>query len=349
MGTQRWRTPAQACQSSQPESHPEGRISDFGPTVLQRFATHQSVYSVVSGLAAGIFFLTLVVDVLFTKGPLAPVMVNGTFFAMSAVSAIIPLVVGKRYPRWAGFIPVGFIAIATVYFVGVSARPQPVVSSLQELPIIALYLGWFYKARLARVVMSFLLLLLIAAMVAGANFGSEGPFTYPLGFGALVVMIFCFESGSFLQRVLERNANKDYLTGALNRRGISERFEIEHERSRRHGTALIVVVIDFDYFKRLNDELGHAGGDDILRSSTLTWKQNLSSTDVLGRLGGDEFIMLLPQRNLADVSALLTRLRDESTHSWSWGSTVIQIEDSLEDAVERADAELYLQKAKRSA
>jgi hypothetical protein len=97
---------------------------------LQIFVARQSVFSVISALAATILFLTLVIDVIFHFGPAGPAELTVLFFLLSAAFALAPLVVGRNYARWAGLIPVSLIAMATVYFIGFSGGSQSVVSSL---------------------------------------------------------------------------------------------------------------------------------------------------------------------------------------------------------------------------
>lgn len=315
--------------------------------LTRRVARRHSTYSFVSGATAFVLFLTVVIDIVVDADRVTPPMVLASTLALSVGCTLVPVVMGRRYPRWAGLIPVSIIAMVSLYFIGFSDVDQSVLSSMQELPIIALYLGWFYRARLARGIMIVFSVFLVVAILLSPSFAANGFFSVQIGLASLAIMAFCFESGSYLQRELERHAVHDHLTGVFNRRGFGERFSIEIERSRRLGSTLIVAVIDFDHFKRVNDELGHAAGDELLRSSVRAWSLRLFDSDTLGRLGGDEFIMLLPQRTLREASELLELLRRASTHSWSWGLAEVRPDDDLESVIERADSELYARKAER--
>jgi diguanylate cyclase (GGDEF)-like protein len=215
--------------------------------------------------------------------------------------------------------------------------------------MVTLYLGWFYRAWIARLVTGLLLVMLAGAMILGENFGPGKLFSYAVGFGALAVMIFCVESGAVLQREIESHALRDHLTGVFNRRGFSERFAIEHERSRRLGTPLWVAMIDFGHLKQVNDDQGHAAGDQLLRASVLSWQKRLNHDDLIGRFGGDEFVILLPNRSSSNVAELLDLLRQASAHDWSWGVAEVNTDDLLQGVLSRADAELYRWKANRRA
>ncbi len=103
-----------------------------------------------------------------------------------------------------------------------------------------------------------------------------------------------------LTRALERQAQRlavlareDPLTGALNRRALVERLEHELIRARRSGAWPAVAVLDVDYFKEINDSLGHAAGDAALRALTAAVGDRLRAGDALGRLGGEEFAVIL--------------------------------------------------------
>ena len=314
--------------------------------MLRRIDRRHTPYSFVSAAAGFLLFLTLIVDLIFSNNTGNPIELDVLLLVASAACTVVPLVMGRRYPPWAGLIPVSVLALSALYFIGFSDIDQRVVSSMQELPIVALYLGWFYRGWLARSIIIVFSICVFIAILLSSSFGESGHFSLPFGVASVAIMAFCFEAGSYLQRELERHAVHDHLTGVLNRRGFSERFALEQDRSRRMGAKLTLAVIDFDHFKRVNDEQGHAAGDELLRSSVRAWSMRLFDSDALGRLGGDEFVMLLPQRSLRDSRALLELLRRASTHSWSWGLSEVGPDDTLECVLSRADAELYERKAK---
>ncbi len=116
--------------------------------------------------------------------------------------------------------------------------------------------------------------------------GSVLPVIATIGF-----LLMCTERS---QRELERAARVDYLTGCYNRRAIEELATQSIAAARRHGLPLSVLVLDIDHFKRINDALGHAMGDLALVESVRRIRGTLRTEDVLGRLGGEEFIVLMP-------------------------------------------------------
>ena len=108
---------------------------------------------------------------------------------------------------------------------------------------------------------------------------------------------------------LEGLAHTDALTGVLNRRRFTDLAADELSRALRHGTPVALLMIDLDHFKAVNDRLGHAGGDAVLRSFAATAEGVMRQGDVFGRVGGEEFAALLPQTTLDGAVVLAERLR----------------------------------------
>ncbi len=106
-------------------------------------------------------------------------------------------------------------------------------------------------------------------------------------------------------------ARTDPLTGAANGRTFYETAQAEVERARRGERPLTLAYFDLDDFKKLNDRLGHAAGDEALRCVVQTIQLYLRNADLLARLGGDEFALLLPETDAAGASALLARLQEQ--------------------------------------
>jgi len=113
-----------------------------------------------------------------------------------------------------------------------------------------------------------------------------------------------------LHRNMAMLSSTDPLTGALNRRAFDEAGLVEVERSRRYGLAMSVVAIDVDHFKMLNDQFGHKGGDSALVRVSDVARSILRSTDVLARVGGDEFQVLLPATDEKGAHELAERVRE---------------------------------------
>ena len=104
-------------------------------------------------------------------------------------------------------------------------------------------------------------------------------------------------------------ATIDPLTGVLNRRSLLDRARIEIERARRTQRPLAVFMIDGDRFKAINDTYGHDGGDAVLVALTATLQRALRTTDVLGRIGGEEFVVLLPETETPAAELIADRIR----------------------------------------
>lgn len=108
---------------------------------------------------------------------------------------------------------------------------------------------------------------------------------------------------------LERLAKVDPLTGVLNRRALFERLGAEFRRSQRYGRSLTAMMIDLDDFKSLNDRYGHATGDEVLAACARLISSNLRESDTVGRYGGEEFAVFLPETSIADGAFVAEKLR----------------------------------------
>jgi diguanylate cyclase (GGDEF)-like protein/PAS domain S-box-containing protein len=117
------------------------------------------------------------------------------------------------------------------------------------------------------------------------------------------------ESVRLLNIELEQQALTDYLTNLYNRRYFMRRGEEEFKRTKRNGQPLTLLMLDIDNFKRVNDSYGHEAGDRALQEVARALKSNLREIDVLGRMGGEEFAVLLPDTSLEDAALLAERVR----------------------------------------
>ena len=154
---------------------------------------------------------------------------------------------------------------------------------------------------------------------------------------------------------LEQLANTDPLTGISNRRSILDKLEEELHRAERYTRPLSVLMVDIDHFKNVNDQYGHNAGDVVLIEFCRTIKSALRKNDSLGRIGGEEFVIILPETTLdnAIIVAELLRQKIEDTLievqdaltlqiTSSFGATVaLPMNDTINEIMHRADIALY--------
>ncbi len=108
---------------------------------------------------------------------------------------------------------------------------------------------------------------------------------------------------------LERLAHVDALTDVLNRRGLERVLAVEVGRAKREGTRITAIFVDCDNFKGINEVYGHAGGDLVLRAAAQRMSATIRATDTISRIGGDEFIILLPDTSRHSAFAIAERVR----------------------------------------
>lgn len=153
---------------------------------------------------------------------------------------------------------------------------------------------------------------------------------------------------------LTRLATTDFLTGVWNRRHFMELGEVEVARVRRNGRGFGAVMIDVDHFKSVNDTYGHDVGDSVLRTLAEACVDRLRTVDIVGRMGGEEFALILPETDPFGSKLTVERLREHLAHlsvpipsgtlnfTVSAGVTsVVEPGDSIEAALKRADQALY--------
>jgi len=172
---------------------------------------------------------------------------------------------------------------------------------------------------------------------------------------AVLLVVVDITSRKEMEQRLERLANTDPLTGLANRASFFARAAEELLRTRRYRRPLAVLMIDIDHFKRINDTRGHEAGDRALREFADLCREIVREPDVVGRIGGEEFALLLPETPCDNAVALADRLRAavERLHATDpAGPLTVSIgvsevrtgEASVEPALARADAALYTAK-----
>ena len=175
----------------------------------------------------------------------------------------------------------------------------------------------------------------------------------------VVFVMFGYTGRYYVQRVAEAEARlrelatTDPLSGLWNRRHFQALAEAELERARRQGSALAVVLADIDHFKQVNDRHGHDAGDHVIRHVSRHLREQLRAGDLIGRWGGEEFILLLPGCDAPGAAQLCERMRQHIARTpcntsgqpipvtVSFGVMPLPLDEPFEQAVRRADGALY--------
>ncbi len=175
----------------------------------------------------------------------------------------------------------------------------------------------------------------------------------------LLAVISMWAQLSQLQMLLRlyREASRDALTGLVNRGVINKWLKPEIRRARENNQALSAMLIDLDFFKRVNDTYGHLAGDQVLKDFAALLKSQLLGFNLIGRYGGEEFLVILPRLNAVETVELAERIRQRchanTTHSIS-GETIkytvsigvsqLRKDDTMSALIDRADKGLYRSK-----
>jgi two-component system cell cycle response regulator len=204
----------------------------------------------------------------------------------------------------------------------------------------------------------------LGAAVAALDRGVEDFLVEPIADGELVARVHAAGRTTVLQQELVDQARRletlifeDSLTGLVNRRSIITQLSSQVSAARRHGRPLSAAVVDVDHFKSVNDRCGHDAGDRVLACVAATMRRHLRAEDHLGRLGGEEFLAVLPDVDAEAAAVTAEKLREavaakvvehdgeplRVTISIGWATWEGEPGDEL---MRRADAALY--DAKRS-
>jgi len=294
--------------------------------------------------------------------PHSPGLDTTGYWALCAFMLVLAVAIWlRRGAEAVGTIPwvivVASIAVVTlsVYFNGERAGGPAMVNELYYVwP--ALYIGYFFGPRAIAFVVA-LIGVAYAWTLHAIHLGSQ------VGITRWIITVSVAAGSAFALHAIRRYVNAlvarlsllvrtDPLTGVLNRRGFDERLTLERRRARRSGEPLSLLVGDIDHFKRLNDELGHAAGDEALQAVAKTMSTTAREVDAVARLGGEEFAVLMPNADVAGAFEAAERMRaaitsaDGRTLTMSFGA--VELGDDSEQSgalIERADRALYEAKA----
>ncbi len=297
---------------------------------------------------------------------------TGSHVAVALVIAAVLCLVGARWPpspqapveRWyaaAGVLAAGSLLLVLVRWrrcvvhavlvgsmlvngvlVASCHTPEGVVTTGMGLAVSALFAAYAFGFRTASAYLCLAVATLTVSMlVAPAGF-------HPATWAVLVVTVVVSTALlGYVTQWLRWYATTDDLTGATSRGAFLDLLSGELRQTRRTGAPLTVVSVDVDDFKIVNDTHGHLVGDQVLTQLVGHWRHGLRHQDTVGRMGGDEFVVLLPGRTHEDAAQWVRRSREGSTVSWSVGIAQAAQDDSTTSLLERADVALYASKAAR--
>jgi diguanylate cyclase (GGDEF)-like protein len=270
-------------------------------------------------IGASLFFAGAVLSAAAMQLPHSSRADSAGYYAMALVEMALAVTAVALPPRLArrhapAILPVAgaLVVCGTVYFNGERLGGQ---STLTELYLVwpALYAGYFCsrRAMLAAI-------LSLGAIYAGTLVLVDPPMAIGLHRWIVTMSVVTGAAGALyvLRRHVERlvgalhaAAHTDPLTGMLNRRGFEERFAVEIERSARTAEPFALLLGDLDHFKGLNDRFGHIAGDEALAAIGEALRDACRAIDTAARIGGEEFVLLMPATGVEDGFEAAERLR----------------------------------------
>ena len=283
---------------------------------------------------------------------------------LAAVAGTVAVAFFDRLPAWTfqALVALGTVLV-TVMIDYSEAHTSPYAFFYIWLALYAL----FFFSRAQAVIQVLFIAAAYAAVVvndvtSGAHDGfiaiSEAAPRWIMTVGTLVVAVALVGMlKERLDRMIARFADaarEDPVTGLRNRRGFDETFELEVERARRAGRSVALLLGDLDHFKRVNDRLGHPRGDDALRRAGEVLRSSNRRIDLVARVGGEEFAVVLPDSDERGAHIAAERMRhaireafaeDPITVTISFGIACFpQHGETTEDLMESADQALYTAK-----
>lgn len=297
-----------------------------------------------------------------------------------SVAAVMALLLGVGCLLWAAFAMAAEAPraeIAAIGFVGVAAAVALLLAGARVLPVYlhatvvlftvlrgvmvavaaterglmlsalgyiwtAVYVAFFFRPEAARAHAAFM-----TVALAGGMLSARAPTAVSVWVTISVMIWVAVAILGSLNTRLRAQAHTDGLTGLLNRTGFALAAARQRAVAQRRGEPLALAVVDLDGFKVINDRDGHAAGDRLLVDLAQVWTASLRPGDLLARFGGDEFVLTLSGVSEDHVDDLLGRLARSHPASWTAGVVLCSEEESLDEAIERADARLYAAKESR--
>jgi diguanylate cyclase (GGDEF)-like protein len=244
-----------------------------------------------------------------------------------------------RLRGWTVHVAVAVYGVLIALLAWRSATAVGIVGLGPAVIAAGLYAAHFFDLPAARLHAALLVVLTTAGALAAR----------PAGFAAswvtiVVSVVALTEAQGRLAQNLRTAAHTDPLTGVANRRAWEAEAVRHLSRAVRTGEPLSVALLDLDHFKEVNDREGHGAGAALLRDLTAGWAARLRQADLLGRYGGDEFVLCLPATDEDGARQILQQLDTTHDFAWSVGVATARPGDTLSTVLARADGDLYLMK-----
>lgn len=219
------------------------------------------------------------------------------------------------------------------------------------------FFAWFISRRAGLITSGMSATITLVAHRAVSSYHRHGAMVYWNALAWLSLYIFFVLMIAQLRSLYEgerHSSRTDALTKIPNRRAFLEVLETEKGRAQRYGSALTLAYLDLDNFKAVNDRFGHARGDQLLRVVAKTMQDKVRQVDIVARIGGDEFAVLLPETAADSAEAVLQKLHallDAAMRQRKWpvtfsmGAVTFQPPpDSTQEMISKADEAMYAAK-----
>ncbi|HQY34235.1 GGDEF domain-containing protein [Actinotalea sp.] len=296
-----------------------------------------------------VLMLGALVCILMARGPVAPLeqlppavgqldVPRAVMLQVAAAALLvlaIPAVTLRRHTGVLWWLVVGSIVVNSVVLAGATSTAGLVLTSMAYTYAV-LYAAYAFERRL---LVGVLVAVLVGSLVGSAL--SATGFRFIVWFSTVGGVVGAGAVLGHVMQLLRWYATVDALTGVLTRTAFDATAHSALSSARRRGAQSVLVLIDLDGFKAVNDTHGHAAGDELLVATVEAWGRRLRGQDVLGRSGGDEFVLLLPDTDLAGARVLVETLGEVSPIAFSAGLALAGPEDTLDHLLRRADAGMY--------
>jgi len=293
-------------------------------------------------LAIGLFVMALV-TALGGVWPADPISPAQWWLVVSAVDVVLCglLLVLPVHQRSTQAVVIAGIVVSAVLVTSCHTAQGVVVFALGFV-VAGQFAAYSLERRRAAVVAG----VVVAAIALSASFAPASVHPVIVVAASTMALLSAWLMAQQSER-LRRQARTDHLTGALNRGAFYERLTGALPRALRTGAALSVVAFDVDDLKVVNARHGHLGADDLLAALAAGWRAALPHRAFLGRVGGDEFLAVLPGADEVDARRWASTAAHGSTLSSSAGVASLRPEDTVRSLLDRADADLFAAKDAR--